>query len=80
MYSFTNLFTNLLGGNEDAEVVDGDNMPELHDPEVDQSESEPLPVLSSVELYALRQQKLAERKGQIAVLAQDIMESPEQNV
>ena len=62
------------------EAVEPDNDPESHDQDPDQSEAEPLPDLSSVELYALRQQKLAERKSTIALIAQDVTENPEQNV
>ena len=67
---------------EQEESADNDdqNEAESHDLEADQSEPEPLPVFSSVELYALRQKKLAERKSKIASLAQEITENPEQNV
>ncbi|XP_064630556.1 nucleolar complex protein 3 homolog [Lineus longissimus] len=41
---------------------------------------EPLPELSTVELYALRQNKLKERKDRIARLGSAIMENPEENV
>ena len=66
--------------NDEEEAVDPDNEAESHYQDLDQSEAEPLPELSSVELYALRQQKLAERKSSIALIAQDVTENPEQNV
>ena len=67
--------------NDEEEAVDDpDNEAESHDQDLDQSDAEPLPELSSVELYALRQQKLAERKSSIALIAQDVTENPEQNV
>ena len=42
--------------------------------------NEPLPVLSGVELVALRQQKLTQRKEKIAQLATSIVENPEESV
>lgn len=43
-------------------------------------EAEPLPPLSSVELLALRQQKLAQRKQHIADLATAVIENPEESM
>ena len=42
--------------------------------------AEPPPSLSTVELFARRQQKLTEKKLQIAELSSDVMENPHENV
>ncbi|XP_074640489.1 nucleolar complex protein 3 homolog [Tubulanus polymorphus] len=47
---------------------------------VEEEKSEPLPVLSTMQLYAIRQRKLAEKKQQMAILASGITENPEENV
>ena len=39
-----------------------------------------LPTLTTVQLYAVRRQKLAERKTQIANAASSLLEDPEENV
>jgi hypothetical protein len=56
---------------EDAEDMEAEEVQET---------AEPLPELSTVELYALRQKKLNERKERIARLGSAVIENPQENV
>lgn len=50
------------------------------DDKYEQENKEPLPELSHIELFALRQQKLEERKKRIAILSSSVIENPESNM
>ncbi|KAJ8317063.1 hypothetical protein KUTeg_004967 [Tegillarca granosa] len=50
------------------------------DDKSEQDNKELLPELSNIELFALRQQKLEERKKRIAILSSSVIENPESNM